>query len=151
MVGGRMGIVFDLAWRHKATSGLTWRLAVESDIPRIHDLWTAMEGKLGKQDKPDLFEVPVVLTLVAEDEAGVIVSAIYGEAVVDWTGIGTDRRAADSLSELFPVLHSFLFDRGIRVTRVLVPRRLAKGMRDVLPWMTDISHKFAQFAYTVRL
>lgn len=144
------GSKLDLAWRQKV-GPLTWRLAVVEDIPSLNELWGAMDKKLGKQDRPDLFAMPVVLTLVAENENGVVVQGIYGEAVIDFTGIGTDRRAMASIGELFPALHEHFFERTIRVIRVLVPKRLAAGMKAMLPGMVELSIKFASFAYTIRL
>ena len=143
---------FNLAWRQTTRDGLTWRLAVMDDLPRLRELWAEMDEKLGeKQDKPDLFAMPVLLTLVAEDTSGKLIAAIYGEAVVDWAMIGTDRAAARSIDELWPQLTFFLFERTVRVTRVLVPMRLRRHMARLLPQMRDITQLFAQFSCTIRL
>lgn len=144
------GPLLDAKWRHPTGNGLTWRLALPEDMPRLYELWGAMDRKLGKQDKPDLLKLPVLLALVAEDEAGVIVGGVYGEAVVDFTGIGTDRRAMESAAELFPELREFFRVRSLRVARVLVPRRLANGMRERLPGFREITQRFAQFCYQIQ-
>lgn len=144
-------MILDLNWRLKASNGITWRLAVIEDMPRLTELWDNMDKRLGKQDRPDLFAMPVVLTLVAEDEHGIIVSGLYGEAVIDFTGIGTDRRAMLTASEIIPTLHEFLLERTIRVVRVLVPKRVAKGMSALLPGLSEITQSFAQFIYQIRL
>lgn len=129
---------------------MIWRLAVKSDLPRIHELWAEMDRKFGRQDRPDLFAMPVLLTLVAEDENGVVVSALYGECVVDWTMIGANREAGRMVDKLFPYLEHFLLERTIRVARVLVPKRIERHMQKLLPQMRNISESFAQFVYVLR-
>lgn len=141
---------FDPAWRHIAANGLTWRMAQPDDLPRLLELWAGMEKKLGRQDKPNLFAMPVVITLVAEDEQGTIVGGVYGEAVIDFTGIGTDRRVAASVSELFIELGIHLRERTIRIVRVLVPRCLAAGMAKALPGLQEITQRYAQFFIKIR-
>lgn len=142
---------FDHKWRQATDKGRTWRLANFNDLPRLNELWDGMEQRLGKQDRPDLFAMPVTLTLVAEDETGTVVAGIYGEAVIDWTMIGTDRKTAESINDLFPMLRQYLGERSIRVARVLVPKRLAKGMAEALPQMVEIGHLFASFVCVIRL
>jgi hypothetical protein len=70
--------------------------------------------------------------------------------VLDVTGIGTDRRAAECLDEFFPILQPHFAARSIRIARVLVPRRLARGMAKILPRMTEITQRYAQFVYRIR-
>jgi hypothetical protein len=140
-----MGMI-DLDWSHETANGLTWRMMRIEDAPRVLDLWAEMDRKLGRQDKPNLFALPVLLTLVAEDEAGDIVTALYGEAVVDLTLIGMDRRAMESTAELTRPLGGFLRSQwGIRAVRVLVPMRLRKGMKRLLPQFREITELVAQF------
>lgn len=145
------GPKIDQNWRLKAANGLTWRLAIPEDMASIFLLWQEMDRKLGKQDKPDLFDMPVMLTLVAEDEAGTIRGAIYGEAVVDFTGIGTDRAVMEAVPDLFPTLRDYLGERTIRVVRVAVPRLLRRGMARALPGLVEITQRLAVFVYTIRL
>ena len=138
-------------WRHHdPETGLTWRILRREDMPRIEELWAGMEERLGKQDRPDQFRMPVVITLVAEDCTGTVVSAIYGECVVDFTMIGTDRRVARSVKTVIPYLSLHLFPRAIRIVRVLVPHRMARHMERLLPGFTNITQSFAQFVHKIR-
>jgi hypothetical protein len=143
----------DPDWRLPTPEGITWRMATLEDTPRLLDLWDAMDRKFGgKQDRPNLFEsVPVVLTLVAvEDATGIIEAAFYGETVVDWTMIGTSRRVARTIDSLHETLFEFLYERGIRVTRVLVPLAIEKHMEKLLPRLRNITQLVAQFVCTIR-
>lgn len=118
-----VGFDLDMQTRMPVGDGLTWRLAALDDMPRLRQLWTEMDARVGeKQDRPDLFTMPVVLALVTVNEQGVIEDAVYGEAVVDFTVNGISRKVARYIDPLFPTLHFFLFDRNIRVARMLVPR-----------------------------
>jgi hypothetical protein len=80
--------VIDRSTYRKAENGVTCHLGTLEDLPAIYDLWECRERILGPQDKPMLFARPVVLTLVAEDESGKIVDAVYFEATIDVTKIG---------------------------------------------------------------
>lgn len=105
----------------------------------------------GKQDRPNLFKMPVLLVLVAVDNVtGVIDSAAYAECVADWTMIGTSRRASRTIDKLHPYLAMFLFGTPIRVTRILIPKRLEKHMARMMPQMRNITHSFAQFVCNIR-
>jgi hypothetical protein len=139
------------AWRLNTLEGVTWRLATRDDMPRLQELWDEMDAKLGKQDRPNLMQMPVLITLVAVDDVtGRIEAATYGECVVDWTMIGTSRRVARTIKDLHPYLVIFLFTRAIRVSRILVPKRLEKHMQRLMPQMRNITHLFAQFACMIR-
>lgn len=137
-------------WRQPATGGLTWRMARQEDLPRLSRVWDQMEEKLGPQDRPDLFNWPVCLVLLAEDEAGEIVGGLYGEAVIDWTMIGADAHVARATTTLLPELIAYHLNTGIRAARVLVPMRLRRVMGRYLSVLTDLSDRFAHFAYRVR-
>lgn len=141
-----------LEWRHHdPEQGVVWRILRYEDLPELRRLWAEMDAKLGKQDKPDQFRMPVVLTLVAEDDqTGEMLSAIYGEAVVDFTMIGTSRRVARSVKTVIPYIELNLFPRSIRIVRVLVPVRLARHVGRLLPRFTNITQSFAQFVYKIR-
>ena len=123
-----------------------------ADLPRLLELWDEMDEKFGgRQDRPNLFSVPVMVTLVACDgETGTIEGAIYGEYVVDWTAIGTSRKAARQIDALWPTLNECLRESCIRVTRVLVPSRLERQMAKILPQLRNITNAFAQFVFNVR-
>lgn len=142
-----------LEWRLPTSEGVTWRLATRDDLPELRRLWAEMDARMGvKNDKPDPFAEPVVLTLVAVDAVtGRIDSALYGELVVDWAMIGTSRRTARTINELIPHLALFLFPRSIRAARVLVPRRLERHMAKLVPRLRNITESFAQFAYIIRV
>lgn len=139
-------------WRLPTKQGVTWRIAQRDDLPELQALWDEMDAKLGaKQDRPDQFAMPVLLTLVAVDDVtGKIETAIYGECVVDWTMIGTSRRAARTFGELHPWVALFLFSRSIRVARILVPRRMERHMKKMLPGLRNITQSFAQFVCNIR-
>jgi hypothetical protein len=139
-----------LEWRHRASNGYTWRLALPEDLPRIRELWAAQEAKIGPQDRPDLFEMPVVLTLVAENEHGEVVEALYGEVTIEWTSVGIERAALRTVAELFPYLRKFCGDRTLRLARVNVPRRIAGMMRKFLPSLKQIDEEVAQFVFRIR-
>lgn len=140
----------DYDWRFQTSNGYTWRLARAEELPLIEDLWCVQESVIGKQDKPDLFNIPVVLTLVAENEAGEIVEALYAEAVVEFTSIGAERGALRSVNELFPHLRRFCGDRSLRVARVNVPRGIARMVRKFLPGLVQLDEELSQFVFRIR-
>lgn len=73
-------------WRdyRKTTGRLTWRLAVPNDLSAIRRLRNVSERFLQQpQRNPSLFDLPVLLTLVAENERGKLVDCIYVEAQVE--------------------------------------------------------------------
>lgn len=138
------------AWTKTTSNGLKWRLAVEADLLAIGGLLAAMEARLGKQDRPDFFDDPVVLTLVAEDAAGTVVSALYGEMTIELTSIGLDKPSMETVSEIFPDLHQFFGDRFYRVANIFVPKPLARLLRKLLPGCVQTSDTLAHFIYRIR-
>jgi len=137
-------------WTKQTSNGLTWRLARESDLLVIGGLLAEMEKRLGKQDRPDFFDDPVVLTLVAEDATGTVVTALYGEMTVELTSIGLHKPSIESVSEIFPDLQQFFGDRFFRVANVFVPRPLARLLHQLLPGCERTSKKLAHFVYRIR-
>lgn len=111
---------------------LTWRLATIDDIPEILALWRVTDRLLGKQDKPMLFAPPVMLTMVAEDDAGKIVDALYCEAVLDVTKIGCSRAGFDGAEAVVEDLRKWAAHRSFRLARIAIPRRLLGAMEGVL-------------------
>ena len=106
---------------------------------------------MGKQDKPDLFDMPVILTLVCEDdETGEVVEALYAECNVDLTSIGLDIQALKTVREIFPTLHRFFGDKTLRLATVSVPKLIAGVMSRLLPGMTRNDGKLVQFVYRIR-
>lgn len=128
-----MAVAPDLwaAWR-KPAHGLTWRLAQPKDAPALVDLLDQMERRIGVQDRPDFYAAPVLLTLVAEDAAGRIVTAVYAEAVAELTMVGLSREGMLGVAALEEELAGFLFARGFRVARLSIPARLERFMRATL-------------------
>ena len=90
---------------------------------------TAWNGRIGPQDRPRLWESPVLLTLVAVNENGTIVCALYIEAVAELTMIGLSRDGFEGAWELLPELSHFLLQRKFRIARVSVPKKIARFMR----------------------
>jgi hypothetical protein len=125
---------------------ITWRAATFDDVPDILRIWKTTERILGPQDKPMLFARPVLLTLVAETDAGEIVDALYLEATVDITKIGCSRLGFDGALPLAEDLRSWLRGRGYRMARITVPVKLRRKMAGVLRqfkfWPSDgiLSH-----------
>lgn len=134
-------------WRH-VDGAVTWRMAEKADRGALFKLRRAMEARLGKQDNPDLFESPVMLCLVAEDEHGTIVDGIYIEAVAEVTKLSLSPHGYS----LTPILASFLAARKIRVGRVTIPRKLRRLMRPMLELMglDCVDDQLSHFAYKIQ-
>lgn len=115
--------------------GLRWRIALPSDQPALTALLDDAESILGKQERANLFEFPVVLTLVAEDEEGRIIDGLYIEFEAFVRKLGLNRQGMQSAEALVPMLGGFLESRKIRLGRVAVPRRLARVMRESMARM----------------
>ena len=99
----------------KTTGKLTWRLAVPSDLPAIRRLKNVSERFLGMpQRNPALFSMPVLLTLVAENERGKLVDCLYLEAQVELVKMGCVSSAVDELAGLEEDLSTWLKSIGIR-------------------------------------
>lgn len=137
-------------WRFRASNGYVWRLATPEDQPRIEEIWAEQERAIGRQDRPDLFEMPVILTLVAEDHAGVVVEALYAELTVEFVSIGTERSALRTVHEMFRHLRQFCGERSMRLARVNVPRRLAGMVRKFLPGLVQTEDELAQFVFRIK-
>jgi hypothetical protein len=139
----------DLQWRLRTSNGYVWRLARIEDLLRVHQMWFEQEQRVGKAARLDLMKMPAVLTLVAENDAGEIVEALYGEATVEWASIGLERGALETVSELFPALERFCGERSVRLCRVNVPRRLAALVSRFIPGMKRIDREMAQFVFRI--
>jgi hypothetical protein len=138
------------SWTKKTSNGLTWRLATENDLLAIGGLYADMEARLGEQDRPDFFSDPVVLTLVAEDETGTVVSALYGETTIELTSIGLHKPSIETISEIFPDLKQFFADRFYRVANVFVYKPLARLLRKFIPGCVQTKDTLARFTYRIR-
>lgn len=122
-------------WRHwrRTKGGLTWRVAVEQDLPAIERVWKAKARVLGaKCELPDLFAWPVVITLVAEDERGRVVDGVFIEAVADVTKLGGTSQGFESLAAIEKDLAGFLASRKFRRITAAMPARVSEKMADGL-------------------
>ena len=90
-------IDFWKGWTRK-TGALTWRLAVPDDLLAIRKLRNISHRLTGEpQRNPRLFSMPVLLTLVAEDETGKVVDCLYVEAIAELVKMGC---GPDSFAEM---------------------------------------------------
>lgn len=139
----------DPAWRYTTSNGYTWRMARPEDLLRVGQVWHEQEQRTGKAARLDLMKMPVVLTLVAENAAGEIVEALYGEATIEWASIGLEKAALETVGEIFPDLARFCGERDVRICRVVAPRRLAKLVSRFLPGMKRIDGDSAHFVFRI--
>ena len=121
-----------LTWRKETAGSLTWRVARPSDEYAIAMLYHCMEERIGPQDRPRLWESPVLLTLVGLNENGTIVCALYVEAVAELTMIGLSHDGFEGAGELLPELSHFLLERKFRIARITIPKKLGTFMRATL-------------------
>jgi hypothetical protein len=144
----------DESWRNWSltSEGLTWRIAVEQDLPYLTMLLNSAHMMVGPQERPDFFAFPVVLTLVAENSDGIIVDGLYVELEAYIRKIGLSRRGMLSAEALVPMLGSFLVSRKVRLGRVAVPKRLTKIMSASMRRMglTDVTDKFSHWVLKLR-
>jgi hypothetical protein len=120
----------DESWRDWKLehSGLTWTVALPEDLPEIEAIIGTTEAKYGAQDRPDLFSVPVVITLVCRDADGSIVDGIYVEAIAEIVKFGTNRAAFSAYDALLPHIGGLLANRGFRIAQIATLRRWAGVM-----------------------
>ncbi len=117
----------------KKTGLLTWRLATPDDLPSIRRLRNISERFMGmpQRDTP-LFSMPVLLTLVAENENGKIVDCLYLEAQVELVKMGCSAESLIELAGLEEDLSGWLRSIGIRTvlaTTVAGPKdRMARAL-----------------------
>jgi len=117
----------------KRTGKLVWRLAVPADLPSIRRLRNVSERFLGQpQRNPTLFSMPVLLTLVAENERGRIVDCLYLEAQVELVKLACTAESLGELAGLEEDLSTWLKSIGIRTvlaTTLAGPKdRMAAGL-----------------------
>jgi hypothetical protein len=130
-------------------SGLTWRVAEKSDSSAIESMLLASDKRMGEQDRPDLFDSPVLITLVAEDGSGAIVDGLYIELVADITKLTANRAGFDAWPHLMPPITGLLKARKIRLAQMFVIERWSKVMGKHLKAM-GFSPTAARFASWVR-
>lgn len=122
-------------WKNwtKCTGSLRWRLATPDDLPAIRRLRNASQRLTGEpQRNPALFDMPVLLTLVAENQDGKIVDALYLEAQVELVKIGCSPDGLAEIAGLEEDLSIYLKSIGIRtvLATTLVTRKdkMADGL-----------------------
>ena len=117
----------------KTTGLLTWRLAVPDDLPAIRRLRNASERFLNQpqRDTP-LFSSPVLLTLVAEDEPGRIVDALFVESQVEIVKIGCSEAGFAETAGLEADLSAWLRGIGFKRANVKMVHVLREKMGAVL-------------------
>lgn len=113
----------------KKTGDLTWRLARPADIPGIRKLRNVTERFLGKPQRDvSLFEKPVLLALVAENERGIIVDCLYVEAQVEVVKIAASRKGMEEAAELEQDVEEWLRHVGYRTVWATTMPRLKNAM-----------------------
>lgn len=116
-------------------AGLTWSVALPEDIEAIDALLDREEAKFGRQDRPNLFEPPVMITLVAKNEAGEIVDGLSIELVAEIGKLTTNREGFSAYPKLLPHIGGFLQARGVRVAQMAVASRRVPAMQPMLEEM----------------
>ena len=131
----------------RTTGDLTWRLATSEDQPAINRIRETSERFLNeKQKNPDLFSIPIMLTLVAENPIGEIVDALYVEAQVEIVKVGCSAESFTETIEIESDLYAWLRGLGIKTATVRTRQSLKERMRDILSFMgfecqdDDFSH-----------
>lgn len=128
-------MTLDKHWRLKS-GAVTWRLALPSDAMAMAGLVVDMQERTGvERDCPDMFAWPVMITLVAEDDSGTIVGAVYMEAIAEIKMLNFNRDAFTSAEALLPLLAGLANERKIRWGRVStkhwIQRRVSRMLRAV--------------------
>ena len=115
-------------WRLKSGT-FTWRLATLEDEPELEAIRARTSRLLGPRDPVNYFAPPVILCLVAEDESGIVVDAIYVEVAATITKVSASREVFEQAACLVPELEAFLALRGFRWAYFSVPTRAVDSMR----------------------
>ena len=122
-------------WKNfrKVTGRLTWRLATPNDLPAIRRLRNVTERFLKQpQRNPQLFSLPVLLSLVAENEHGRIVDLVYVEAHVEVVKVACSAVGLEESFALDEDLSAWLRSIGFRTALVTTNHRLKPRMADEL-------------------
>ena len=113
----------------RCTGELLWRAAEPRDLPAIRRLWNVTERFTGvPQRKPSLFELPVLLALVAENEHGKIVDALYIEAQVELIKVSCTKAGFEESDRLQEDLAPWLRSLGFRTALATTPERFKERM-----------------------
>jgi hypothetical protein len=125
----------ETAWKdyRKTTGKLTWRLAVPDDLPAIRRLRNVTERFLQQpQRNPQLFGLPVLLTLVAVNERGTIVDLVYIEAQVEVVKMACTAVGFEESMALDEDLSKWLRECGFRTALVTTNQRMKPKMSEGL-------------------
>lgn len=118
-------------WRgwSKRTGDLLWRAAEPRDLPAIRRLQNVAERFMGvPQKKLSLFELPILLTLVAENERGKIVDAIVIEAQVEIVKLSCTSAGFEESDQLQDDLAPWLRSLGFRTVLATTPPQFKERM-----------------------
>ena len=117
----------------RCTGSLTWRLATPNDLPRIRRLRNISQRFLGmpQRDIP-LFSMPVLLTLVAENERGKIVDCLYLETQIEVVKIGCNAGAFEETGGLEEDMARWLRRIGIKTVLVTTTEKTENRMEAFL-------------------
>lgn len=117
----------------RCTGKLTWRLATPEDLPSIRRIRGATERFLHqRQSQIDLFSPPVLLTLVAENEHGKVVDALYVQSIVEISKIACAGTGFEETAGLEEDLLAWLVGIGFRQAIINTNHTLRERMRPVL-------------------
>ena len=120
----------------RTTGNLTWRLAQKEDQPAIDRIIEASERVLDeKQKSPALFGRPVLLALVAEDEKGEVVDALYLETTVEVCKVGCSSTALIETAGLESDLYAWLRGMGFKTATIRTRKSLKEKMAYVLEFL----------------
>lgn len=118
-------------WRgwSRCTGKLLWRAAEAKDLPAIRRLQNVAERFSGvPQRRPNLFDLPVLLTLVAEDQNGKIIDALYLEAQVEIVKLASTAAGFEESEKLQNDLVPWLRSLGFRTCLATTPHQLKEKM-----------------------
>ena len=118
-------------WRgwSRNTGRLLWRVAEPRDLPAIRRLQNISARFLGvPQKKLSLFELPILIALVAEDERGKIVDVIVAEKQVEIIKMGCSAAGFEESDQLQCDLAPWLRSLGFRTALATTPPKLKEQM-----------------------
>jgi hypothetical protein len=106
----------------KTTGKLTWRVAKPEDVEVIPKL-RAASARVSRmpQKNPDIFALPILLALVAENQKGEVVDLLYVETQVELVKMGMSAEGFEESTELRDDLATWLRDLGFRSVTATCP------------------------------
>jgi|ERR1700744_6449582 len=127
-------------WEHFSfrAGNVTWRIARPKDIQAIDELLEEKDRALrimgvlpvGRHSpRPAMMSFPTLITLVAENDQGIVVDGLFIEAVADMTKMSLREDTFAGLSDgLADDLAAWLKSRRFRLVNVVVPKRFGNRM-----------------------